>query len=73
MIQAYMNGNIPQNITKDIAKEIKEFHGDDPIDLFYIIRRSFPDIYLHDQRDIVLNIEGEKQVILSCYLEKCNG
>jgi len=73
MIQAYMNGNIPQNITKDIAKEIKEFHGDDPTDLFYIIRRSIPDAYLHDQRDAVLNIEGEKQVILSCYLEKSNG
>ena len=73
MIQAYMNGNIPQNITKDVAKEIKEFNDEDLTNLFYTIRRNIPDVYLSEQRDAVLNIEGEKQVILSCYLEKING
>ena len=73
MKRSYMNGNIPQHITKAIAREIKNMEGSDLMELFYTIRRNIPDIYLHEQRDAVLNIEGVKQVVLSCYLEKANG
>lgn len=66
--QAYENGDIPQNITKDIVKEVKSVK--DLGAMYFVITNMIPDQYLYHRRDAVLHTEGEKQVILSCYLKE---
>ena len=67
LIRAYENGDIPQNITKKIWKELKE--ADDLTVAYFTITNSVPDQYLYERKDAVLKSTGEKQVILSCYLK----
>lgn len=70
--RAYENGDIPQQITKKIVKEAKTVT--DLGSLYFVIMNQVPDEYLYDRREAVLPNEGEKQVILSCYLkEKTNA
>ena len=66
--QAYENGDIPQNITKNIIKEVKSVK--DLGSMYFVITNMIPDQYLYHRRDAVLHTEGEKQVILSCYLKE---
>ena len=68
IIRAYENGDIPQNITKNIAKEIKSV--EDLGTAYFTIINLVPDQYLYERKETVLHIEGEKQVILSCYLKE---
>lgn len=68
LIRAYENGDIPQNITKSIVKELKVM--DDLGQAYFTITNLVPDQYLYERRDAVLHTEGEKQVILSCYLKE---
>ena len=65
---AYENGDIPQNITKGIVKELKSVT--DLGKAYFVITNLIPDQYLYPRRDAVLQTEGEKQVILSCYLKE---
>ncbi len=66
--KAYENGDIPQNITKTIVKELKAI--EDLGTAYFTITNLVPDQYLYERRDAVLHTEGEKQVILSCYLKE---
>lgn len=66
--RAYDNGDIPQNITKSIVKELK--NTDDLGAAYFVITNLVPDQYLYERKDAVLHTEGEKQVILSCYLKE---
>ena len=66
--QAYENGDIPQNITKNIVKELKTVK--DLGSAYFVITNMIPDQYLYQRRDVILHTEGEKQVILSCYLKE---
>ncbi len=68
LLRAYENGDIPQNITKNIVKEVKNM--DDLGSTYYTITNLVPDQYLYERKDAVLHTEGEKQVILSCYLKE---
>ena len=68
LIRAYENGDIPQNITKSIVKEIKSV--EDIGSAYFAIINLIPDQYLYERKEAVLHIEGEKQVILSCYLKE---
>lgn len=68
LIRAYENGDIPKNITKEIAKELKA--SEDLGAAYYTIINQIPDQYLYERRDAVLHTEGEKQVVLSCYLKE---
>ena len=71
LVKAYENGDIPQNITKNIVKELKNM--DDLGTAYFTITNLVPDQYLYERKDAVLHTVGEKQVILSCYLkEKTN-
>ena len=70
LLRAYENGDIPQNITKNIVKELKTI--DDLGAAYFIITNLVPDKYLYELRDAILHTEGEKQVILSCYLKERN-
>lgn len=65
---AYENGDIPQNISKKIVKDMKE--EQDLGQLYFTIVNQIPDQYLYGRQDAVLPSEGKKQVILSCYLEE---
>ena len=64
----YENGDIPQNISKNIVKALKT-SGTDVLSAYYLIMDQVPDEYIREERDQVLKVEGEKQVILSCYLK----
>ena len=68
LLRAYENGDIPQNITKNIVKELKTM--DDLGAAYFTITNLVPDQYLYERKDAVLHTEGEKQVILSCYLKE---
>lgn len=68
LIKAYENGDIPQNITKNIVKELKNM--DDLGTAYFTITNLVPDQYLYERKDAVLHTVGEKQVILSCYLKE---
>jgi len=68
LIRAYENGDIPQNITKDIVKELGQ--TEDLGTTFFVISNQIPDQYLYERRDAVLQTEGDKQVILSCFMKE---
>ncbi len=68
LLRAYENGDIPQNITKNIVKEMKNM--DDLGEAFFTFTNLVPDQYLYERKDAILHTEGEKQVILSCYLKE---
>ena len=69
LIKAYENGDIPQNITKKIVKELKTVQND-MLELYSIIISNIPENYLFERQNVFLQIEGEKQVILSCYMKE---
>ena len=67
LIELWENGEIPAKISKDVIKKSKT--ASDVLELYYEIMKLVPESYLEPtkkQKDLV---EGEKQVILSCYLK----
>lgn len=68
LLRAYENGNIPQNITKNVVKNLKT--TDDLVAAYFTITNLIPDQYLYERKEAVLRTEGEKQVILSCYMKE---
>ena len=69
LMRAYENGDIPKNISKDIVKALKTAPND-LLEVYSIILSNIPEAYLSDRHNIILQIEGEKQVILSCYMKE---
>ena len=69
LMRAYENGDIPKNISKDIVKALKTAPND-LLEVYSIILSNIPEAYLSDRQNIILQIEGEKQVILSCYMKE---
>lgn len=67
MITAFEAGEIPAKVSKDIIKQSKTVS--DEIQLFYLIKSIIPENYLEETRERKSLLEGEKQVILSCYLK----
>lgn len=68
IIKAIENGDIAKNVTKEIAKQIKTVQN--AVAAFCVIRDKVDDIYLCDKKDVVLPNEGNKEVIISCYLKE---
>ena len=68
LIRAYENGDIPQNVTKSIVKELSA--AEDLGAAYFVISNQVPDQYLYERREALLHPEGEKQVILSCYMKR---
>ncbi len=68
LIRAYENGDVPQNVTKNIVKELGQ--TEDLGETFFVISNNVPDQYLYERRDAVLTYDGDKQVILSCYMKE---
>ncbi|MBR3099638.1 MAG: helicase [Clostridia bacterium] len=67
LIQRWENGEIPAKISKDVVKKITI--TTDVLELYYEILKLVPETYLAEQKNIKSLVDGEKQVILSCYLE----
>ena len=68
LIRAYENGDVPQNVTKSIVKELGQ--TEDLGETFFVISNNVPDQYLYERKDAVLAYDGDKQVILSCYMKE---
>ena len=67
MIEVWENGDIPANDTKNILKSIKNI--DDPIQAYYQIEGQLDDKYFEGRKSVASKVDGEKQVILSCYMK----
>ena len=68
MIEAWENGDIPAADTKKILKEISSV--DDGVEAYYKIMGILDEKYLGGRQQIAAyTVDGEKQVILSCYLK----
>ena len=67
LISRWENGEIPAKIAKDVLK--KSAVTTDTLELYYEIMKLVPETYLEEQTKGKSLVEGEKQVILSCYLK----
>lgn len=67
ILQAYENGDIPKNITKNIINELKDIN--DTVKAYYVITDCIPVSYLYERKDKSLVAAGQKRVILSCYMK----
>lgn len=68
MIEVWKNGDVPANDTKNILKSIKNV--EDGVEAYYKIVEQLDDSYLEGRKQVSLKIDGEKQVILSCYMKE---
>ena len=66
LIKRWENGEIPAKISKDVVKKSKVVG--DVLELYYEILKLVPESYFEDKQQQRAHIDGEKQVILSCYL-----
>ncbi len=67
MIEVWENGDIPVTDTKNILKSIKNI--EDGVEAYYKIVEQIDDKYLMGRRQMTIKRDGEKQVILSCYMK----
>ncbi len=67
MIEVWENGDIPVTDTKNILKSIKNI--EDGVEAYYKIAEQIDDKYLEGRRQMTIKHDGEKQVILSCYMK----
>lgn len=66
LISRWESGEMPAKIAKDVLK--KSATTTDTLELYYEILKLVPQTYLLEQDTGKSLVEGEKQVILSCYL-----
>lgn len=67
LILRWENGEIPDKISKDVYK--KCIMTSDVMELYFEIIKMVPAIYLEEIKPGKSLVEGEKQLILSCYLK----
>lgn len=67
LISLWENGEIPAKIGKDVMKRNKVVT--DALELYYEILKLVPTAYFEGQKSQQAQVDGEKQIILSCYLE----
>ena len=69
LIKRWEDGEIPSKISKDIVKRSKQ-PINDVHEFYYDIMKIVPETYFSEKKQAQANVDGEKQVILSCYLKK---
>lgn len=69
LIKRWEDGEIPSKISKDIVKRSKQ-PMKDILEFYYDIMKIVPESYFVEREQVQINIDGEKQIILSCYLKK---
>lgn len=67
MIEVWENGDVPAADTKNILKSIKNV--EDGVEAYYKIVEQVDDKYFEGRKQTILKQDGEKQVILSCYMK----
>lgn len=67
LISLWENGEIPSKVGKDVMKKTKVVT--DTLELYYEIMKLVPPSYLEEKKAKQAKVDGEKQVILSCYLK----
>lgn len=68
LISRWENGEMPARIAKDVLK--KSTVPMDTLELYYEILKLVPETYIEVRETGKSLVEGEKQVILSCYLTR---
>ena len=68
LIALWENGEIPAKVSKDIIK--KSNLASDAIELYYEILKLVPPSYFNERQSQNAKVDGEKQIILSCYLKE---
>lgn len=66
LISLWENGELPAKISKDILKKSKTVS--DVLELYYEIMKLVPETYFEEKKTKKSLVDGEKQVVLSCYL-----
>lgn len=67
MIEVWENGDVPAADTKNILKSIKNV--EDGVEAYYKIVEQVDDKYFEGRKQTTLKQDGDKQVILSCYMK----
>ncbi len=67
LISLWENGEIPAKVGKDVMKKSKIVT--DVLELYYEILKLVPTTYFEEQKSQQAQVDGEKQIILSCYLK----
>lgn len=67
MISLWENGEIPAKVSKDILKKSKLVT--DVLELYFEILKLVPETYFEEKSKHGAQVDGEKQVVLSCYLK----
>ena len=80
LLELWQNGEIPIKISKEILKKEKELKIKSIPDiqtfiyaLYFEIMKLVPPDYFKEQKSKTPLVEGQKQVILSCYLKGGNS
>ena len=67
LIALWENGEIPAKVSKDVMKKSKVVG--DVLELYYEILKLVPPTYFEERKSQKAQVDGEKQIILSCYLK----
>lgn len=67
LISLWENGEIPAKISKDVIKKSKV--TTDVLELYFEIMKLVPPTYFEEKKSYQAQVDGEKQVVLSCYLK----
>ena len=68
LIRRWEDGEIPARISKDVVKKSKVVR--DVLELYYEIMKIVPESYFEEKKTRQSKVDGEKQVILSCYIKR---
>lgn len=71
MMELWLNGEIPQKLTKIILENLKT--AKDELEAYYIFANTIPTLYYSGRAQKVLGADGEKQVVLSCFMKNIGG
>ena len=66
MIELWNNGEMPAKVSKDVMKKTKLVA--DVLELYHELLKLIPPTYFEEQRKQSAQVDGEKQIVLSCYL-----
>ncbi len=66
LISRFENGEIPSKVSKDIMKKSKVVT--DLVELYFEIMKLVPDTYFAEKTSAKIQVDGEKQVVLSCFI-----
>ena len=67
LISLWENGEIPAKVSKDVMKKSKVVG--DVLELYYEILKLVPPTYFEERNSQKAQVDGEKQIVLSCYLK----